>query len=220
MNKKSLLLLFAYVFFRSNSFAQTTIYYIGFDSLVGMTLTSGDICSAPFTIEEAHQTTLQNTWGGTWKSNNIGAAINVQVELSFTYSETLSSMPTTLNGIANNNVNPGTAVNCTAGTNLVWILDPTDYISNGTNTFLVDYTASTIIHQIDNMIPHGSGYAYLKVTVEYTPSGIGIDEFGNSIEKKLVKITDLLGRETIYEPNKPLIYFYNDGSTKKVYRIE
>ena len=35
--------------------------------------------------------------------------------------------------------------------------------------------------------------------------------------KKLSKILDLLGRETSFKPNTPLIYVYDDGSTKKVF---
>ena len=35
-------------------------------------------------------------------------------------------------------------------------------------------------------------------------------------EKELVKIVDLLGRETGFKPNKPLIYIFSDGTAKKV----
>lgn len=37
----------------------------------------------------------------------------------------------------------------------------------------------------------------------------------NATETKLVKIVDLLGRETEFQPNVPLIYIYEDGSTEK-----
>lgn len=36
----------------------------------------------------------------------------------------------------------------------------------------------------------------------------------------LVKIVDYLGRETLAIPNTPLIYIYNDGTTKKVFNFE
>lgn len=48
------------------------------------------------------------------------------------------------------------------------------------------------------------------------PSSLGVIELKNE-PKKLLRIIDLLGRETISEPNKLLIYFYSDGSTEKVY---
>ncbi len=36
----------------------------------------------------------------------------------------------------------------------------------------------------------------------------------------LVKIVDLMGRKTLELPNTPLIYIYNDGTTKKVFNFE
>jgi len=35
-----------------------------------------------------------------------------------------------------------------------------------------------------------------------------------------VKIVDLMGRETPYKPNTVLIYVFDDGSTKKVFKME
>lgn len=46
----------------------------------------------------------------------------------------------------------------------------------------------------------------------YTTSGL--DEL--VLEKKLLKVTDLMGRECLPEPNKLLIYHYSDGSTCKI----
>jgi len=42
----------------------------------------------------------------------------------------------------------------------------------------------------------------------------------NTSPKELVKIVDLLGRETAFQPNTPLIYVYNNGSTERVIRME
>lgn len=46
----------------------------------------------------------------------------------------------------------------------------------------------------------------------------GIEEMtlGN---KTVVKITDLMGRETPYRPNTPLIFIFDDGTTKRVYDL-
>ena len=47
----------------------------------------------------------------------------------------------------------------------------------------------------------------------------GIDEltFGN---KKLLKIVDLMGRETTFKTNTPLIYIYSDGTLERVFELE
>jgi hypothetical protein len=49
---------------------------------------------------------------------------------------------------------------------------------------------------------------------DYCYTTTGIDEL--TLEKKLVSITDLMGRECLPEPNKLLIYHYSDGSTDKI----
>ena len=41
-----------------------------------------------------------------------------------------------------------------------------------------------------------------------------------SKDKELIKIIDVLGRETIVKPNTPLIYIYSDGSCERVFEIE
>ena len=41
-----------------------------------------------------------------------------------------------------------------------------------------------------------------------------------SKDKELLKIIDILGRETIVKPNTPLIYMYSDGSSERVFEIE
>ena len=38
--------------------------------------------------------------------------------------------------------------------------------------------------------------------------------------KTLIQILDLMGRETPFKPNTPLIYVYDDGSTEKVFSVE
>ncbi len=36
----------------------------------------------------------------------------------------------------------------------------------------------------------------------------------------LIQILDMIGRETTFKPNTPLIYVYDDGSTEKVFSVE
>ena len=56
-----------------------------------------------------------------------------------------------------------------------------------------------------------SGNVTLSST--YYVSTLGIDEL--FLSKGIVRITDIMGRECLPEPNKILIYHYSDGSTLK-----
>ena len=42
----------------------------------------------------------------------------------------------------------------------------------------------------------------------------------DSANRKLIQILDMMGRETTFKPNTPLIYVYDDGSTEKVFSVE
>ena len=48
---------------------------------------------------------------------------------------------------------------------------------------------------------------------------IGVDEL-NTSTKELIKITDLLGRDTLPTSNTPLLYIYTDGSIERRFLIE
>ena len=48
---------------------------------------------------------------------------------------------------------------------------------------------------------------------------VGLNELSNT-PKELIKIVDLMGRETPYKPNTVLIYVFDDGSTEKVFKVE
>ena len=41
-----------------------------------------------------------------------------------------------------------------------------------------------------------------------------------STSKNLIQILDVMGRETSFKPNTPLIYVYDDGSIEKVFSVE
>ena len=44
---------------------------------------------------------------------------------------------------------------------------------------------------------------------------VGIVEVNSNIERQLLRITDLIGRETEFEKGVILIYQYSDGSVEK-----
>ena len=45
----------------------------------------------------------------------------------------------------------------------------------------------------------------------------GLDVLSGSVDRQLLKIIDVTGRETGYKPNMVLIYLYSDGSTERVF---
>jgi Leucine-rich repeat (LRR) protein len=49
-------------------------------------------------------------------------------------------------------------------------------------------------------------------------SNAGTNELSSS--KNLILVLDLMGRETSFKPNTPLIYVYDDGSIEKVFSVE
>ena len=49
---------------------------------------------------------------------------------------------------------------------------------------------------------------------------VGIVDHNISNTRKCIKVLDLLGREIEVMPNSPMIYFYDDGTTEKVYQLE
>ena len=61
----------------------------------------------------------------------------------------------------------------------------------------------------------------ISVSKEICPySTLGINEFTNSNKKFIIRIVDLMGRETDNKSNTLLIYIYSDGTTEKVFRLE
>jgi hypothetical protein len=48
---------------------------------------------------------------------------------------------------------------------------------------------------------------------------VGIDEL-EPVERKVIKVVNLLGQEIEDRPNTTLIYIYSDGTTKKIFRLE
>jgi len=49
---------------------------------------------------------------------------------------------------------------------------------------------------------------------------LDIDEQQSNSQVDLVKIVDMMGRETAYKPNTVLLYIYSDGTTERVFKLE
>lgn len=79
---------------------------------------------------------------------------------------------------------------------------------------------------IQNLLSNNEGRSYYYIedvcishdSLDCTDN-VGIVEL-TKLNKKLIKIIDTFGRETDEKPFTLLIYIYNDGTTKKLYRIE
>lgn len=149
--------------------AQVATYDIPFSQTIGLQQTTGDICSAPWNVEEAFQQTAGNTWGFTWSSTNTGIAQSVEITLGFTVTDGGGSFPTTLNGNASFNVSDGTIKACENSTILTWTVDPQHYNAGGMNTFMVDFSSATNVSQVDNL-PFLDN-PFFRVTVNYAPCG-------------------------------------------------
>lgn len=149
--------------------AQIVIYDIVPADFIGLELTSGDICSAPFSgPEEAKQMAMSNTWGFSWTSTGSGTPSSIDIEFFNTITDGGGSHPTTLNTTASGNVVNGTAINCSGGSiNNTWSISPASYVPSGLNTFNVNFSGSSMVNQFDHFV--GTSDVYFRVTVDYTP---------------------------------------------------
>jgi hypothetical protein len=82
------------------------------------------------------------------------------------------------------------------------------------------YTASTVGHYAVKIT-----YSNLCETIEIDTSSCHLVDLADMDElttgpAKLVKVVDLLGRETPALPNTPLIYIYSDGTIKRVFKLK
>ena len=149
--------------------AQTVTYDIPIGQTIGLQQTSGDICSAPWTTEEAFQASAGNSWGCTWTSSNTGIATSMEIELGFTVTDGGGTFSTTLNGVASGTVGDGAFKNCENSTLMTWVIDPSNYAAGVSNNFMVDFAGATNVSQLDNL-PY-LGDPYMRLTVVYSECG-------------------------------------------------
>lgn len=102
-------------------------------------------------------------------------------------------------------------------------------VANGNNTNIMDFSAEgnpnlTCI-EVDDATWSAANWTNIGAGVTFSTncnnacSSVGIEEHSNQ-PKKLIRILDLLGRETNFKPNTPLIYLYDDGSVKKTFTLQ
>lgn len=95
-------------------------------------------------------------------------------------------------------------------------LGPNDYMGYDTD---IDRAGSKIA--VGAITALGSSGTSGLVQVYDISSSLGNDdlELTKNPHKTLIYILDLLGRETTFKPNTPLIYVYDDGSMEKVFSV-
>jgi hypothetical protein len=92
----------------------------------------------------------------------------------------------------------------TALDSYTWPVNGQTYVQSGTYT---------------HVIPNAAG-CDSTITLNLTLSFTGIKDLKVNDAKKLVKITDLNGRETPFKKNIVLLFIYQDGTVERVYELE
>lgn len=95
--------------------------------------------------------------------------------------------------------------------------------TNGVN--VVQYSVYTIVPSTGcynfQLIVYCSqksmNYKTIIANATWYMDNVGIEELSSLIQRKLIKVIDLMGRETNLQPNMTLIKCYSDGTTERVY---
>lgn len=164
--------------------------------------------------------------GATFQNLSVDSTGYYAVELTFTdcfgtQVDTSSCVYVDcLSGIDNDVTQTGATLTADmSGATYQWLDCDNNYaeIPGETNQW---YTASTVGHYAVRIT-----YSNLCEMIEVDTSSChlvqiaDIDELTLN-EAELVKVVDLLGRETVARPNTPLIYIYSDGSIRRVFKLE
>lgn len=86
-----------------------------------------------------------------------------------------------------------------------------------------DPGASELVYNYAEDLSSSSGDISDDIMAVLTENGywaLGMAELNTGKSKEVVQIIDLLGRETVFKANTPLIYIYNDGTRERVMKIE
>jgi hypothetical protein len=119
----------------------------------------------------------------------------------------------------------GTDANGCVGTDTVSVIVNNTSSSTQTQSALDSYTwpmngqTYTQSGQYTDTLLNAAGCESI-VTLDLTLSYTGIDELNPTTTKKLLKITDLNGKETPFRKNTVLLFIYEDGTVERIYEAE
>ena len=103
-------------------------------------------------------------------------------------------------------------------------------VANGNNTNITasttfQYNSNLSCIQVDDAVWSTANWTNIDPQTSFSEdcnndcsSPASLSELTTS--KNLIQIFDLMGRETSFKPNTPLIYVYDDGSIEKVFSVE
>lgn len=152
-------------------------------------------------LDVSNNSALIELWGSGNQLTSLDVSSNTALELLACYSNQLIC----LNVKNGNNLNfivsafLGAGLNATQNPNLTCI-EVDDVAWSNANWTNIDASSSFSTSCLN-------------------PCTVGVEELSNT-PKQLLKIVDLMGRETPYKPNIVLIYVYSDGSAEKVFKME
>ena len=84
----------------------------------------------------------------------------------------------------------------------------------------IDPGASTLVYTFPENLSSNDQLAeeLTSILSENAFWALGINEYQSNNKVELVKIVDMLGRETCQSYNTPLIYYYSDGTKRKIFK--
>ena len=102
-------------------------------------------------------------------------------------------------------------------------------IANGNNinmdSFVVQNNPNLTCIEVDNAAWSAANWTSIDLQMYFSEdcnndcsNTSSLTELTSS--KNIIQIFDMMGRETSFKPNTPLIYVYDDGSTERIFKIE
>ena len=99
--------------------------------------------------------------------------------------------------------------------------DAGQYSGSTTNTLSVsNVTIANNNQQFRCIVTDGTCEDTTDVAVLTVIDDLGIEDLNTIANKKLLKITDLNGRETPFRKNTVLLFIYEDGTVERVFEAE
>ena len=85
--------------------------------------------------------------------------------------------------------------------------------------FLVTFNSTNFLNNTivngDLILGDANSSCSTPITIILQNSALNSNELLENTPKQLIKIVDVLGRETPFKPNTPLLYIYNDGTVER-----